>query len=121
MDPNPGVWSIPDVTIERTGPDKARRFIEKSSDKSELDGANDEHPKSIGLSDRPSCLAACRAEFTKGLGIDPTGAMTDVLKQLCHKIVSDNLSLWFSDLYCCDSKYCGVGLVGADLGQDREC
>ncbi|KAH6656709.1 hypothetical protein BKA67DRAFT_655023 [Truncatella angustata] len=92
--------------------------MEGSGRKAALDGADAELPKLIGLSNAPKCMAACRTEFTKGLDIDVTRDPALALEILCHKIVDDHLGAFLWDLYCCDTKYCGLGVVGTAARQD---
>ncbi|KAK9413506.1 hypothetical protein SUNI508_11929 [Seiridium unicorne] len=94
--------------------------IEEANSKLAPDGADAEVPKSIGLDNAPACVTACRAEFTKGMGIDPTDDPEVVLRGLCRKLADDHLSLYFWDLYCCDSKYCGVNVTLSAPGLDPQ-
>lgn len=107
---------------QRRGHEVSAENIERSDVRLVLGGADAQSPKAIGLVDAPNCLAACRTEFTKGMGIDPNGEPSVVMKNLCRKIDDYHLSIWFHDLYCCDSKYCGVDFTKPvpATGLDRE-
>lgn len=106
--------------FKRIVPEEASDTLDRVNREASSEGDPVDQPQSIGLQDARRCMAACRTVFTTGLGIDPEGHPVDTLTNLCHKLLEDKLNLWLWDLYCCDSRYCGLGLVGTATRQDRE-